>query len=185
MEATQTSCLQPVGRTVIVVDCEIRRPVVHSVLGQSPETGLLTVLNGNTALEDAIKSDRQSGIDYLPAPGPFPEAADVFASDRFKDLITRLSSWYDLVLLDTPPALLVQDAACIGQSADATLYAVRYDHTARQAVAEGIAALRARGVRVNGTVVTLTDRQQEARYAYAAHGAGYAAYANNRTYFAD
>lgn len=176
---------QQSGQRAIIVDCDIRRPTLHESLSSTPETGLLSVLEDTAALEDAVITDHRSGIDLLTAPKPLPQAVDVFGSERFQEVINQLRNHYDLILLDTPPIMLVPDAGTIGRAADAVLYAVRYEHTHRQAAIEGIGRLQALGLNVAGTIVTLVDARREARYAYAAYNAGHATYAHKNLYLSD
>ena len=98
-------------------------------------------------------------------------------------MIEDLRKRYDLILLDTPPVLLVSDASVVGQYADATIYTVRWDHTPRDAAMQGLKRLRDLGVRVSGTVVTLIDQRRAARYSYSRYGYGY--YAGDNAYYAD
>ena len=173
------------GQKVIVVDCDIRRPTLHETFGIKRKNGLLAVLNAAVGLEEAIIHDQITGLDLLTSPKPFPQAADVFTSTKFANLINTLRADYDLVVLDTPPIMLVPDASAIAPLADATLYAVRYDHTPRAAVRNGIARLQALGAKLSGCVVTLVDRRKEARYADATQGVGHGAYSNNTLYYVD
>lgn len=190
-EGKSTTCLLlaqmalRTGQKTIVVECDIRRPTLHDTLSPSPDFGLLSVLDGTSELNHAIVTDPISGIDLLPAPKPLPQAVDTFASDRFTSIITDLRQRYDLVLLDAPPIMLVPDAGIIGQVADTTLYAVRYDHTPQKAAQEGLNRLRAIKVDVSGTIGTMVDMRREARYAYAAYEAGHGAYVQKNLYLSD
>ena len=173
------------GQRVVIVECDIRRPTMKETFQFQTRSGLLQVLDGTIPLDEAVETDLATNISVLAVAEPFPQAADVFSSDRFSKMISSLRAKFDLILLDTPPAMLVPDAGVIGKTADAAIYAVRYDHTPRQAVIEGLASLQGLGVRVAGCVVTMVNRRHEAKYASAAHGAGYAEYSGNKLYYAD
>ena len=105
------------------------------------------------------------------------------SSKRFGALIEDLRKRYDLILLDTPPVLLVSDAGVVGQYADAAVFTVRWDHTPRDAVMQGLKQMRELGVRLSGAVVTLIDQRRAARYSYSRYGYGY--YAGDNAYYAD
>lgn len=173
------------NKSAIVVDCDIRRPTLQKALNLEGKSGLMSILDGSTPLDAAISVDEQSGIHVLPTVAPIPQAADVLSSARFRQLIESLRNRYDLVILDTPPILLVSDAGAVGKLADTAIYAVRWDHTPREAAVQGITALRELGIRIAGAVVTLVDRKREARYAYANYGSSYAYYAEKNSYFAN
>ncbi|MEM9140579.1 MAG: AAA family ATPase, partial [Pseudomonadota bacterium] len=182
MLAQQAACA---GHTVIVVDCDVRRPTLHTTFKLPGRPGLLPVLLGTADLEQAVQQDLPTGLDLLPAAQSIAEAAEIFTSDRFAELVADLRSRYDLVVLDAPPALLVSDAATIGRLADAVVYAVRWNDTPHGPVEEGLAHLRQMGIDVAGSILTLVDRSAEARFAEAAYGAGRGFYAARNAYYAD
>jgi exopolysaccharide transport family protein len=173
------------NKSAIVVDCDIRRPALHDALNLEGSIGIMSILDGSTPLDAAISVDDASGVHVLPTVAPIPQAADVLSSARFRKLIESLRNRYDLVILDTPPILLVSDAGAVGKLADTVIYAVRWDHTPREAAVQGINALRELGIKIAGAVVTLVDRKREAKYAYANYGSSYAYYAEKNSYFAN
>lgn len=167
-----------VNCSAVVVDCDIRRPTLHSTFRIEGKGGLMPVLEGTMELDSAIVVDPETGLHLLPVAQALPQSADVLSSRRFAELIRTLRGRYNLVLLDTPPVLPVSDAAAVGKLVDTTLYAVRWNHTPRDAAVQGLRRLREVGVPVTGCVVTQVDRRQEAQYA---NGAGY--YAATNTYY--
>ena len=75
-----------------------------------------------------------------------------------------LSARYDLVVLDTPPTLVVADARQLCAAADAVVYVVRWDHTPRGAVAEGLRELAAVGAPIRGVALTMINEARAARH---------------------
>ncbi|MDT8343706.1 MAG: polysaccharide biosynthesis tyrosine autokinase [Thermohalobaculum sp.] len=188
-EGKSTTCLLlahmsfQMGKRAVIVDCDIRRPTLHSTFGIADGADLISVLDGSATLEDTIRVDEATGLHILPAIRSAGQSADILSSQRFAALIETLRARYDLVLLDTPPTLLVSDAGVVGRHADVAVYAVRWDHTPRETAAEGLQTLRDLGIAVAGTVVTLVDRKREAQYSYARYGYGYGYYAGKNTYY--
>ncbi|MFK7941975.1 MAG: GumC family protein, partial [Paracoccaceae bacterium] len=174
---------QQMNKSAIVVDCDIRRPTLCKTMALDTGPGLIGVLDGSAQLEDALRKDPESGLDLLPTVEPVPQAADILSSARFASLIAELRTRYELVVLDTPPILLVSDAAAVGKLADTLVYAVRWDHTPREAASQGLDLLGGLGIRIAGCVATLVSRREEARYAAAQCGFGY--YAGRDPYYAD
>jgi Mrp family chromosome partitioning ATPase len=93
-------------------------------------------------------------------------AADVLASHKFRDLVRELAQTYDLVVLDTPPTLVVTDARIVSSLADAVVYVVRWDTTPRQAVLEGIRELTTVDAKIAGVALTMVNEARASRYAY-------------------
>lgn len=186
-EGKSTTCLLlakmsvQMGRSAVIVDCDIRRPTLHKTFNISGDHDIISVLDGSASLEDVIHVDEASGLHVLPTLKATPQAADILSSNRFRSLIEELAKIYDLVLLDSPPILLVSDAGVIGKHVDATVYAVHWDKTPREAAIRGIKQLRDLGVAVSGTVLTLVNRKRQAQYSYYRYGYSY----YDNSYYAD
>jgi capsular exopolysaccharide synthesis family protein len=159
------------GKSAIIVDCDLRMPALAKLLQvNDDQPGLLSVMDGTAQFEDALFRDEDSGLHVLMAksserPAQI-NAADILASQKFKDLIVALSEHYDLVILDTPPTLVVTDARIVSRIADAVVYAVRWDKTPRGAVLEGLKELRSVDAPVTGIALTMVNEARASRYAY-------------------
>ena len=162
------------GRSVVLVDCDLRRPRVAALLGEpSSAPGLRSVVQGQHPLEEAVRTSGAEGLAVLPA-GPATAAdgeggGDAFVSERFEEVIDALRRRYDVVVLNTPPALMTADARIITRAADAVLFVVRWNRTPREAVHEGIAALSAAGAPLRGAVLTVLDERRADEAFPAAH----------------
>ncbi|MFK8035750.1 MAG: GumC family protein [Hyphomicrobiales bacterium] len=162
---------QQMGRSAIIVDCDLRKPTLSKVLNvKDNETGLLSVINQTATLEEAIYTEPDSGLHVLMTKATERNAsinaADVLSSRRFKDLVAELSQKYDLVVLDTPPTLVVTDARIVSAMSDAVVFAVRWDKTPRSAVLEGIKELASVDAKVSGIVMTMVNEARAVKYAY-------------------
>lgn len=158
------------GRSAVILDCDLRRRTLGSLFPAAEERpGLLAVLEGTTALDDAVYKEPETGLHVL-APGKSEanqgNPADILASHRFQKLIDELRARYDLVILDTPPTLVVTDARVIAQHADAVVYLVRWDHTRRGAVAEGLRELATVNARIAGIALSLVDESRASSFAH-------------------
>lgn len=160
------------GKKTILVDCDLRRPTMARTFDmhkdQSP--GFFSIIQGTAVLEDAIYTDQATGLDILMnKEHERPEkvnAADILASKRFHDLIKVLTREYDMVVLDTPPALVVTDARVVSAVADSVIYVVRWGKTPRGAVADGLNELERVEAPVVGTVLTMINEAKAAKYVY-------------------
>ncbi|MEM9474859.1 MAG: polysaccharide biosynthesis tyrosine autokinase [Pseudomonadota bacterium] len=171
------------GKSAIIVDCDLRLPALADLLtGDDGKPGLLSAINGTAALDDCIFRDDDTGLHVLmtkPAePRSNVNAADLLSSRRFDEMIDLLKSHYDLVILDTPPTLVVADAKILSSHADAVVYAVRWDHTPRGAVLEGLKELRTIKAPVAGVVLTMVNEAKASRYSNSGYGYYRARYKN-------
>jgi len=140
------------------------------------------VLSGERRIEDVVIADPRIGADVLIGEESRTNAADVFSSARFADFLREMREIYDVIIIDTPPVLVVPDARVIAQSADAVLFTVKWDSTARPQVDEALRLFETVGQRVSGLVLNQISPRGMRRYGY---GGKYGAYsAHGRKYYA-
>jgi capsular exopolysaccharide synthesis family protein len=156
------------GRSAVIVDCDLRqRTVARMFAGDKDRAGLFAVLEGTATVEEAIVEEAETGLHVLtPEPSEIAQGnpADILSSLRFRRLIQELRARYDIVILDTPPALVVTDARIVGMLADAVVYLVRWGHTNRNAVQQGLRELGSVNSRVAGVALTMVDEAKAAKY---------------------
>ena len=159
------------GKTTILVDCDLRRPSVVPIPGADRDApGLLAVLDRTAALHEAIQVDPGSGLHLLMsgrmADRGCPNAADALASPGFGELIRDLERHYDLIVLDAPPTLVLADARILSALCDAVVYALRWDSTPREAVLEGLRELDSVDAPIAGIVITMVNESRAAKYGF-------------------
>lgn len=169
---------QQMGRSTILVDCDFRLPALSTILQfDADKPGVLSLMNGTAELDEVISVEPDSGLHILMArpneAKTLLNPADVLSSKKFADLVADLSSKYDLVILDTPPALVVSDARIVSKLADVVLYVVKWDSTPHGVVQEGIAEMRSIGARLIGAAMTMVDEAKAASYSYGPYNYGY------------
>ncbi|MBW2397791.1 MAG: CpsD/CapB family tyrosine-protein kinase [Deltaproteobacteria bacterium] len=113
------------ARRVAIVEFDLRRPTIASVLGfKLPEVGIENVLFGEASLASAcLHSD--DGVDIYPVVGPNDNAHEVLARPELGVLIRNLAQTYDIVVLDTPPVLPVPDVSLILPHVEVCITVVR------------------------------------------------------------
>lgn len=152
-----------VGRRVLLIDCDLRRPRVHSALGLQPKAGLAEVLNGDVTFEEAVMRTEGANLDVLAVRDRPVNPSELLGSPGMRDLIAAVAKRYDRVILDTPAALGLPDAKAVGDQCDGLVMVVRADKTRQedvQSVLEILGRSRMLGVVLNGTSV------DQSRYGY-------------------
>lgn len=109
------------GAKVVVIDCDLRRPMLLETLGVGHLSGLSEYLSGSATFENIVKKDVVNNMDVIGCGKIVPNPIVVFNSKAFKALIDKLSNEYDLVILDTPPLDVVSDALTILPNTDGAL----------------------------------------------------------------
>jgi capsular exopolysaccharide synthesis family protein len=152
-----------VGRRILLVDCDLRKPKVHAALGLRPEFGLAEVLAGEVPPERAIQRVDGSALEALPVRGLPSNPAELLASEPMRRLLSELSQRYDQIVLDLPPALGLPDAKTVSEFTDGLVFVVRADTTPQADVEAALDLLDRR--RVLGLVLNGAETEP-ARYGY-------------------
>ena len=158
------------GLKVILVDADLRRPRLHEVLGLANQNGLSEVLTGRVSPEAAIKHDERSGLDFLPAGVGVVSPPDLFRSSTMRILLEEMGTYYDLVIIDSPPVGAVSDGLTLSGIVDKSLYVIRWEQTPRNVVLAGMRQMFEAGADIAGVVLSRVDLKKHARYGYADSG---------------
>ncbi len=169
------------GSKVLLIDADMRRPRIHSILSlDKSRPDLAQVLAHDAKLEDAIQQD-VSGADVLIAHTRPPNPQDLVGSHQMEKLLATAREKYDLVIVDTPPVIALSDAALIAKMADTTVYLARWAHTPREIISEGLKQLTKFNVRLAGLVLTQVDLQDRKRFGVDDYGFYHVQYKNYYT----
>lgn len=153
-----------VGRKVLLMDCDLRRPKIHRSLGIEPSSGLAEVLLGLSTFDDAVVRVDGLSLDVLPVRTPPANPSELLASVEMRRLMEEISSRYDQIILDTPACLGLPDAKTVTELCDGIILVVRADVTPRedvQTVLEILDRGRMLGLLLNGIE---PNRQQYGYY---------------------
>lgn len=167
------------GKRVLLIEADIRRRVYSAYIDTSKTVALLDLLTGAAKPEDVSPFVEELGFDVLTGTKSDVNAADLFASQRFSDLLANLRQHYDFIIIDTPPVLAVPDARVIGAKSDANIYVVKWNSTTRTQLHQGLEMLSSVGLEVTGLVLNQVDPGKMKSYGYAgqygydAYGSGY------------
>lgn len=151
------------GRRVLLVDCDLRRPRVHTTLGLAPESGLAEVLKDNATLSEAVIKVEGLNLEVLGVRGQPPNPSELLASTRMRSLVEEAARGYDRVIFDVPPTLGLPDAKTVCDLSDGVVLVVRAGSTRSEDVAATLDVIDRR--RVLGLVLNgLEDSAR--RYGY-------------------
>jgi len=138
---------------VILVDCDLRRPSLHTLFGVSNEPGLTSMMLQEGA-SLPLQQTEVPGLLLLPS-GPLPpRPADILGSKRMEAVIAALREQADIVLFDTPPVNAVTDAAVLATKVDGVLLIFRAGTTRRDRAREARRLLDKVNANIVGVVLT-------------------------------
>ncbi len=146
------------GKRVLVVDCDLRRPAQHRHFPTtSNHQGLTDVLTGKLAVADAIQETPVPNV-WMLTSGPIPtDPARLVESLRLRQLLLDLQKGYDMVIVDTPPCLVVNDSIVIGRVVDGMILVVEASKTSRKLISDMRARFESSGVEPVGMVLNKLD----------------------------
>lgn len=164
------------GKRVLLIDGDLRRSSVCSVLGlDADKPDLAMLLAHDATLEETLQKDK-SGADVIIAHSKTPNPQEILGSRQMEHLLADLRDRYDMIIIDTPPVIAVTDVALVGKFADTALYIVKWASTPREVVGEGLRQLQTCSVKISGVVLTQVDMAKQQKYGYGDFGYYYGKY---------
>ena len=159
------------GKQVILVDCDLRRPSLHTLFGLPDSPGLTNMMMDEKMIQaPPLQETVVSGLRLLAA-GPLPpNPAEVMGSRRMAEIITALKDQADIVLFDAPPVIAVTDAAVLAARVDGVLLVIRAGKTKREHVERAKALLERVKARIVGAVLTNARADTSLQYYYGEDG---------------
>lgn len=159
--------LAEAGRSVVVVDADLRRPRLGAVFGLEDRVGLTDVLLGTVEVEQALQRwGGPKGPLVLPSGRIPPNPSELLQSDTMHRLISHLEQRYDVVLFDTPPVVAVSDAVILTRRTGGALLLAAVGRTRRTDLRRAIDNLRQVDGSVLGLVLTMVPPRQSIGYSY-------------------
>lgn len=159
------------GRSVTVVEADLRRPKVTRYMGLIGGAGLTSILAGNADIEDVVQTYRE-GLNVVGA-GPLPpNPGELLGSSQMAAVVEKLRGRNDYVLIDAPPLLPVADSSALAVLTDGVLLSVRYGSTHKAQLQQAAATLDRVGAKTLGVILNIVPPKAEVASAYG-YGYGY------------
>jgi succinoglycan biosynthesis transport protein ExoP len=165
--------LGQLGRRVLLVDADLRRPHLHEILNVSNRVGLVSVLAAHTDPGEAIQETRVPNVSVLPSGPLAPDPSGLLHSEAMKRFLASALGAFDILILDSPPVLAVTDAVLLAHLTDGAILCVRAGVTSRDKVARSCDELLRNKASILG--ILLNSLRDDTRA-----GAGAPAYAGPR-----
>ncbi|OGX79687.1 capsular biosynthesis protein [Exiguobacterium sp. SH31] len=154
------------GKRVLLIDCDLRKPTAQFTFNLSSQAGLSTILVGRILLERAIQKTGVERLSLLTA-GPIPpNPTELIASNQMVELLDEVRRQYDIVILDAPPMMQVADARLLAKIADGTILVIGCENSERQLVVKAKEQLERTGTHMLGLVLNKRKSRRHKYYAY-------------------
>jgi len=147
------------GNRVILVDSDLRKPMLHKIFDLENQRGLTNAMMQQLTLEETVHKNVIDKLDILTS-GPIPpNPAEILASKKSKALWDQLKETYDYVFIDSPPVLAVADASILATQVDGVILVVRSARTRIDLAREARDQLLKANVNIIGVVLNQLDME--------------------------
>ena len=160
------------GAKVLLVDADLRNPSVHRELGVANDAGLTNFLANEKTVSQILKKSSLNDKLYVITAGPqSPNPAELLASDRMSDFLTKAEGLFDIIIIDGPPVLGLADALVISNITHGTVLVVDSGETRKGVLSDSLKRLQGVQANVIGTILTkYSQGQSEYSYLYNYYG---------------
>ncbi|HSW54530.1 MAG TPA: polysaccharide biosynthesis tyrosine autokinase [Ignavibacteriaceae bacterium] len=152
------------GKRTILIDSDLRRPRMHSVMSVNKQPGLSDYLTKKSKLDEIIRKTRINNLNYITAGSIPSNPTELLESSAMKDFLQEMRDFFDLVIIDSPPIVAVIDAEILGKLVDGTVLVISADKTENRLFEDAVDLIKQNKVSFLGTV--LNNFKYKSGYGY-------------------
>lgn len=160
------TALCQIGKTVLIIDADLRKPSLYKRLDLSNSEGLANYLAGQSSAEKITKSTNIDELYVIPAGPAVPNPVELLSSDKMDDLITDSSELFDYIIVDSPPVMGIADALILSNKVSATLFVSAYAGAKKTQIVTAINRLRQAQANIIGVLFTKVKTATGSDYHY-------------------
>ena len=153
------------GKKVLIIDADLRKPVLHKRFMVNNNVGLTDLLIGKVNYSKAITKINDN-IDLLTAGQKTPNPAEMVSSEVMEKLLQEYKDYYDYILLDTPPVLTINDGRVLAAKCDGTIFVVKAGRSKKNNILNAYRELETVRANVIGSVLNGVDDSSKEYYYY-------------------
>jgi polysaccharide biosynthesis transport protein len=137
----------------LLLECDLRKPRIHSVMDVEKRPGLVDYLANKVGLEDIIRKTKNDNLFYITSGSIPPNPAEILESKLFRKFLQEIRSKFDIIIIDSPPIVAVIDAETLARLVDGTILVVSSDKTETAVMNDAVALINKDKVPFLGTVL--------------------------------
>jgi capsular exopolysaccharide synthesis family protein len=161
ISANLSVALAQLGKRVLLIDGDLRRPSVHRIFSMTNTTGLSEYLKDHADWHGAVRPSGILGLHVIVSGDRPANPAELLSSSRMEELLHDARSQYDVVVIDSPTLLHMADSRLLASYVEAVVLVVKSGETPKKLVKEAFANLRSVSARVAGVVLNCVDLRNE------------------------
>lgn len=151
---------------VILVDTDLRKPMIHKLFKQDNKIGLTNILVEDKKIKEVIRkmSDVDPNLYFIPS-GPIPpNPSELLGSNKMKEVLQELQNQADIVLFDSPPVIAVTDALVLANQVDGVVLVLNFGEVSRDVAKQTKQLLEKVKAKILGAVLNKIDFEKEGSY---------------------
>lgn len=148
-----SALLAGIKKRVLVIDADMRNGQLHEAFSVPREPGLSDLLAGKATLGEVLVSLPDIGVDFIPKGGSVSNPAELLVLGNLAEMLEQLKSFYNHIVIDSPPILGATDAAILGKHADATFLVVKEGRYTAQELEVSFRRFLQVGIKPNGFII--------------------------------
>ncbi|MBO9597287.1 MAG: CpsD/CapB family tyrosine-protein kinase [Cohnella sp.] len=153
-------------KKVLLIDADLRKPTAHRTFLLTNRIGLTNYLTGQAGVDEVVRSSFVPNLDVLTAGSSPPNPSEMLGSRKMLSLVEHLKQFYDMIIIDTPPALVVTDAQIVSTYSDGVVLVIDSGKVKREAALKVKSSLEHVKARLLGVVLNNIDRKTSENYYY-------------------
>lgn len=159
------------GKTVLLIDGDMRKPRLHEVFKKTNDEGLSNFLCGQSKLEAIVQETQIGHLSIISSGAIPPNPSELLVSHKLKEFLSLVCERFDYVIFDSPPIIMLTDASLIARAVDGTVIVVESNKTSKRALSRIAKNLKDHKIRIIGSFfnkVPITSKNYY-NYAYYSH----------------
>ncbi|QUR93811.1 CpsD/CapB family tyrosine-protein kinase [Macrococcoides canis] len=154
------------GKTVLLIDGDLRKPTVHYTFETKNVFGLSNLITEQITLNQAVQNTDIENLSILTS-GPIPpNPSELLSSKRFSELINNLKEYFDMIIIDTPPVLAVTDAVILSTVVDGTIIVTNVETNNKHHLLKAKEVLVKSDANILGVVLNNVEKSSKDDYYY-------------------
>ncbi len=152
------------GKRTLLIDADLRRPRIHTVMDVNKKPGLADYLSGTAKLDEVIRTIKSNNLSFITS-GTLPSnPAEVVESIAMKEFLQEIRDFFDVIIIDSPPIIAVIDSEILAKQVDGTILVISAEKTENKLMQDAVDLIKSIRVSFLGTV--LNNFKYKSGYGY-------------------
>jgi len=153
------------GSRTLILDCDLRKPILHTIFDREQEPGLTDILLGKKSWKEINNSTGIENLDFLSTGAVPPNPSELLGTPKMKKVIEELKNHYDFILLESPPAIAVTDSIILSSFLDGTFLVIGSGQATIESVTRAKSLLEKVHTKIKGAILN-NIKEEGKKYQY-------------------